>query len=293
MPYVNRTPFFRICTNCGKERWTTYQQHHSGLCRPCSISQRQQGSKRPRHFLPGALYPEEAIARFWKKVDKDTPCLCHSLEDRCWLWTARIDKKSGYACFSYDGSPISAHRFAYQAEHGPLPQGVYVLHMPPCLLKHCVRHLYAGTAQQNTTDAKNMNRFPTGEKHAEAHRYYADRPRGDEHWSHKNPELLPHGDDHWTHRKPELVARGDKHAKNHRGYSGLPRGEAHAQRHQGYGNLPRGEHHHNARMTEADIHAIRAAHAAGMSIYAIGKQYQCARTTIKGIVRHRTWRHIP
>lgn len=134
------------------------------------------------------LSREESIALFWSQVDKT------SSPTGCWLWTGRI-YPSGYGGFSVRGinkntRDVRVHRFAYILEHGAIPEGLMVLHRPPCITKTCVRHLYAGTAKQNTQDM-----FTTGSY------------RG---WQ-RPPDEHPRGDAHWSRRDPSRVTRGEKH----------------------------------------------------------------------------------
>ena len=178
-----QTPRFpHVCITCGKERLTTVRHNKSGMCHTCACTagrnKRLAMLKTADEVVPGAVYPVKTLERFWSYVDKDTACDCHTFEDRCWQWTGRIFPETFYGNFSIKSIPTRAHRFAYQAEHGILPADIYVLHRPPCVLKHCVRHLYAGTAQDNTNDIKQMGHFPTGTEHAEKHNHYENWRRG-------------------------------------------------------------------------------------------------------------------
>lgn len=163
--------YLHICTACGRERWGKEQSNPSGLCRPCFYAA-DIHKKSPPIIPPGSVYAKEDLARFWAKVNKETECLCHTWEERCWPWIAALSS-SGYGCFSMQSPEgitydIGAHRFAYQAEYGEIPSSVFVLHAPPCLLPNCVRHLYAGTPQQNANDRTLMGHTSCGEAHSQA-----------------------------------------------------------------------------------------------------------------------------
>lgn len=83
------------------------------------------------------------MQRFWDKVDKT---------DGCWLWTAARNTK-GYGRFRVDGNLVSPHRFAYELEVGPIPNGLWVLHH--CDNPRCVNpgHLFLGTHSDNMRDS--------------------------------------------------------------------------------------------------------------------------------------------
>lgn len=84
--------------------------------------------------------------RFDAKVDKNGP-LAKNLPDLgpCWLWTAYRDSK-GYG--SFDNR--RAHRWAWEAEHGPVPVGLELDHFA-CDNRGCVRptHVRPVTHKQN------------------------------------------------------------------------------------------------------------------------------------------------
>jgi hypothetical protein len=75
----------------------------------------------------------------------------------CHLWSGST-VKDGHGMFNVrrdDGTflTVFAHRYAYEREHGTIPDGKVVCHkcnVPCCVNPH---HLYAGTQKQNVEDA--------------------------------------------------------------------------------------------------------------------------------------------
>jgi hypothetical protein len=91
------------------------------------------------------LRPELAqtdAERFWSKVDKS---------GECWLWTATI-ASNGYGRFPMGRSTVAAHRFAYELEIGPIPDGLELDHT--CRVPACVRPSHV----EPVTHAENMAR---------------------------------------------------------------------------------------------------------------------------------------
>jgi hypothetical protein len=118
---------------------------------------------------------EKDIARFWSHVDKRGP-------DECWPWT-KGRFTSGYGSF-YAGKhgALSANRVALFLATGDDPFPFLACHTcdwPPCCNG---RHLFKGTASDNTRDAVSKGRW--------------------------NP---PSGDTHPWRTRPTLVRRGSKH----------------------------------------------------------------------------------
>lgn len=71
----------------------------------------------------------------------------------CWIWMGETTA-SGYGQLRLGSKrPIRAHRAAYSAVNGAIPDGAYILHR--CGVKYCCRpdHLYAGTQAQNILDS--------------------------------------------------------------------------------------------------------------------------------------------
>lgn len=74
--------------------------------------------------------------RFWAKVDTG---------GECWIWTGYV-MPNGYGTFNQHDL---AHRWVYEHEVGPIPEGHDINHL--CFTRNCVRpaHLEAITRKEN------------------------------------------------------------------------------------------------------------------------------------------------
>lgn len=97
--------------------------------------------------------------RFWAKVDRNGPLQPH-MDTPCWVWTAaRI--AAGYGVIRIAGKNIYAHRFSWELENGPIPEGIKVDHR--CFFEPCVNpaHLRLATNKQNMENRSGLDRNNT------------------------------------------------------------------------------------------------------------------------------------
>lgn len=87
-----------------------------------------------------SLTPQEQV-RFDSKIDHTN--------GECWLWIGPLDK-DGYGSFYLRRRNRRAHRVAWFAMNGPIPEGMVVNHV--CGRRNCVnpRHMNVVTPRENT-----------------------------------------------------------------------------------------------------------------------------------------------
>lgn len=111
------------------------------------------GCVRPEHLrllMPGRPHRDVDV-RFDEKTIPEP-------NSGCLLWTGTTSN-DGYGRFRPRGrSLVGAHRFAWEREHGPAPDGLHVLHK--CDTPACVNvdHLFLGTHQENMDDMRAKGR---------------------------------------------------------------------------------------------------------------------------------------
>lgn len=96
------------------------------------------------------------------------------LDGDCIIWTA-YRNEHGYGKFRWNGKSQRAHRVAYEAEVGPIPDGLVLDHL--CRTPSCVnpQHLEPVTVQENFRRGLRIHALkthcPRGHEYTEANTY--------------------------------------------------------------------------------------------------------------------------
>lgn len=119
--------------------------------------------------------------RFWEKVEKQKRVTSPHVSTPCWMW--KSSTKGDRGSLWVNGKSQSAPRISYMIRYGKFNPRLGVLHK--CDTPMCVNpsHLFLGTPKDNAVDRSKKGRT-----------YIA---RGDQHWSHKNPEKVLRGERVW------------------------------------------------------------------------------------------------
>lgn len=172
----------------------------------------------------------------------------------CWIWLGavyRSGRAHEYGVFSLNNRRKSVHRAAFEAVNGPVANGQVVRHR--CDNSLCVNpdHLVAGTQAENVRDM-----FARGRSH---HQFDPSI----------NVQAALNANETMA-RFPQLRARGDNHGKK--------------------GNGDKGEKNSQAKLTDADVIAIRS--ASGISQRELARMFGVHQGVIWRILKNKRWAHL-
>lgn len=85
-----------------------------------------------------------------------------TIQSTCTVWIGATNSK-GYGLVVIDGREQLAHRIAYEAEHGPIPDGLVIDHL--CRVRNCVRldHLEPVTSAENNRRGRAARALQVGD----------------------------------------------------------------------------------------------------------------------------------
>ena len=236
----------------------------------------------PEYLLSQGLslnFPE----RFWSKVNKSGPVPAHRPElGPCWLWTASTSLDF-YGHIHKDhqrakGIMIYSHRAAWILLHGPIPEGLKVLH--GCDNAKCCNadtHLFLGTVQDNIDDKCNKGRQARlrGEK--------CGRAKLSESQVKEILELA-------LNTSLSLRAIGAKFGIPGCHISRIVSGEQWSHMLTGFTNEQKAKM--RRQLTAAQVIEMRRLYENGQTQTSIGKQFGISNTNVCVIVNRKTWTHI-
>jgi hypothetical protein len=246
-----------------------------------------QGKARARLQPPLARHPERSFGmrsntiqprtplaeRFWPKVAKTTP-------DACWLWLASRTQRYGAIGIGGKSSPaLKAHRVSWELHFGPIPPGLHVLHK--CDTPKCVNpaHLFLGTQADNVADMVKKGRRRGGNFPGRMGR---DRKIA--------PTQLPELQRRFAeHRETRLALASEFGISPSRLFQ-LARGWHPGGRQPEW---PTGDKNANAKLTPADVRAIRQRAADGERYADIARAFNISAGLV-GHIKHRfAWKWLP
>lgn len=219
--------------------------------------------------------------RFWAKVNKT---------DGCWLWMGSLSRR-GYGELNpgtHNGRALLVHRFSYELHYGLIPDGLFVCHH--CDNRICVRpeHLFLGTATDNNRDMAQKGRARGGGRVGEQHpkakltevqvrELYKRHLAGEPH--RELARAFGISESHLT----DIVG-----GRSWRSLVLIPAPRQGSNRAQ-----PHGSGHYRAKLAETQVAEIRQMYLeGGVTQKQLASHFGVSKTTIRFIVRYKSWKHV-
>ncbi len=137
---IRKTPAEFDCKTCGRHMSVRPSKMRGGFCSyECSVVGKIQ----------------DVSQRFWSKIEKRG-------EDECWPFVDGYINKHGYGTFRLNNKSIAASRISYMLSNNcELDSNTYVNHRCDNPICCNPKHLYAGTAADNSKDMAVRLRQPS------------------------------------------------------------------------------------------------------------------------------------
>lgn len=116
-----------------------------------------------RHYLKWRRFGDPLAGREYQDTPEEAFLVYTEplLWSGCLVWTASRDP-TRYGSIWVDGRYVGAHRYAWEREHGPIPEGAFVDHRYHCDPTCCeTSHLRLATRAQNGANRAGANRNNT------------------------------------------------------------------------------------------------------------------------------------
>lgn len=136
-------------------------------CEQCGVTFTRPARRRQRFCSKRCGSQSHARGRRGSLIERMAAKTRRAGADECWPWIGGVDH-FGYGRIYDHGTSYQVHRVVYELEHGPIPDGLLVLHRcdnPPCVNP---AHLFLGTNQDNVNDMLQKGRERRGETHHNA-----------------------------------------------------------------------------------------------------------------------------
>lgn len=255
---MRKTAFQKNCEYCNNQ-FTTWPGNPKRFCNPtCQYASRNKT-------------PEERLR------------LCTKRNQNGCLDFIKSPYPNGYGRISIgNGKHQLAHRFAWELYNGPIPVGLCVLHR--CDRPICceISHLFLGTIADNAQDMMQKGRHNT--KYGEN----ASHAKLTENQALEIQERLKTGI-----TAKELALYYNVHPETIRGINrGTNWNHIKKEYIKSKPNMPKGSKQYFAKLDENKVKEILIALKSGTKGNQLAKKYGVQRSTIYGIKKGKTWRHV-
>lgn len=204
--------------------------------------------------------------------------------DECWEWQGAFDTTTGYG-FVTLGKTHRTHRVAWVFANGPIPhkegpRGWCICHT--CDNRACCnpKHLFIGSDRDNALDATRKGRMAQGEKH-----YAAKLTVAQVQAIRADPRAL-----RVIAAEMGIATETVRYARKSGGWASAGPAPVYAPGELRARNLKRGADTAMAKLTDADVYAIRAD---DRTYTEIAKTFGVSKGNVVSIKTRKTWAHIP